>query len=146
PVPPSDSGVRMSLPNLLKGRLSIPVVGSPLFIISNPDLVLAQCTAGVVGSFPSLNARPVAVFEHCLQHLARELEEDNQANPDEPAAQAAVDQIVHKSSDRLQQDPELGVKYKVPIVITSLGAGEDVNEAVHAYGAIVLHPVINNFY
>lgn len=136
----------MSLPDLLKGRLSIPVVGSPLFIISNPDLVLAQCKAGVVGSFPSLNARPVEVFEQWLQRITRELDEYNQANPDKPAAPFAVNQIVHKSNDRLQQDLELCVKYKVPIVITSLGAREDVNEAVHSYGGIVLHDVINNFY
>src|SRR5690554_7365039 len=102
----------MSLPDLLKGRLSIPVVGSPLFIISNPDLVLAQCKAGVVGSFPSLNARPVEVFEQWLQRITRELDEYNQANPDKPAAPFAVNQIVHKSNDRLQQDLELCVKYK----------------------------------
>ena len=134
----------MSLPDLLKGRLSIPVVGSPLFIISNPDLVIAQCKAGVVGSFPSLNARPVEVFEQWLQRITSELAEYDAQNPERPSAPFAVNQIVHKSNDRLQQDLELCVKYKVPIVITSLGAREDVNEAIHSYGGIVLHDVINN--
>ncbi|MEZ2744147.1 NAD(P)H-dependent flavin oxidoreductase [Halopseudomonas bauzanensis] len=134
----------MSLPDLLKGRLSIPVVGSPLFIISNPDLVIAQCKAGVVGSFPSLNARPVEVFEQWLQRITSELAEHDAQNPERPSAPFAVNQIVHKSNDRLQQDLELCVKYKVPIVITSLGAREDVNEAIHSYGGIVLHDVINN--
>lgn len=134
----------MSLPDLLKGRLSIPVVGSPLFIISNPDLVIAQCKAGVVGSFPSLNARPVEVFEQWLQRITSELAEYDAQNPERPSAPFAVNQIVHKSNDRLQQDLELCVKYQVPIVITSLGAREDVNEAIHSYGGIVLHDVINN--
>ena len=136
----------MSLPDLLKGRLSIPVVGSPLFIISNPDLVIAQCKAGVVGSFPSLNARPVEVFEQWLQRITSELDEYNAQNPDRPAAPFAVNQIVHRSNDRLEQDLELCVKYKVPIVITSLGAREDVNQAIHSYGGLVLHDIINNFY
>ena len=134
----------MSLPDLLKGSLSIPVVGSPLFIISNPDLVIAQCKAGVVGSFPSLNARPVEVFEQWLQRITSELAEYDAQNPERPSAPFAVNQIVHKSNDRLQQDLELCVKYQVPIVITSLGAREDVNEAIHSYGGIVLHDVINN--
>ena len=136
----------MSLPDILKGRLSIPAVGSPLFIISNPDLVIAQCKAGVVGSFPSLNARPLEVFEQWLQRITSELDEYNEQNPDRPAAPFAVNQIVHRSNDRLEQDLELCVKYKVPIVITSLGAREDVNQAIHSYGGIVLHDVINNFY
>lgn len=136
----------MALPAILKGCLSIPVVGSPLFIISNPELVIAQCKAGVVGSFPSLNARPIEVFEQWLQRITGELAEYNAQHPEKPAAPFAVNQIVHKSNDRLEQDLELCVKYKVPIVITSLGAREDVNEAVHSYGGIVLHDVINNFY
>ena len=136
----------MSLPEILKGRLSIPAVGSPLFIISNPDLVIAQCKAGVVGSFPSLNARPVEVFEQWLQRITSELDEYNAQNPDRPAAPFAVNQIVHRSNDRLEQDLELCVKYKVPIVITSLGAREDVNQAIHSYGGLVLHDIINNFY
>ncbi|WP_193073667.1 NAD(P)H-dependent flavin oxidoreductase [Pseudomonas sp. FME51] len=136
----------MALPAILKGCLSIPVVASPLFIISNPDLVIAQCKAGVVGAFPSLNARPIEVFEEWLQRITSELAEYNAQHPEKPAAPFAVNQIVHKSNDRLEQDLELCVKYKVPIVITSLGAREDVNEAVHSYGGIVLHDVINNFY
>ena len=134
----------MSLPALLKNRLSIPVVASPLFIISNPDLVIAQCKAGVVGSFPALNARPAPVLEQWLQRITRELDAYNQAHPEQPAAPFAVNQIVHKSNDRLQHDLDLCVKYKVPIIITSLGARQDLNEAIHAYGGIVLHDVINN--
>ncbi|SFM35214.1 NAD(P)H-dependent flavin oxidoreductase [Marinobacter zhejiangensis] len=134
----------MSLPDILKDRLSLPVVGSPLFIISNPDLVIAQCKAGVVGSFPALNARPAPVLEEWLQRITSELAEYNAQHPDKPAAPFAVNQIVHKSNDRLEHDLELCVKYKVPIVITSLGAREDVNEAVHSYGGIVLHDIINN--
>src|SRR5690554_7967766 len=136
----------MALPAILKGCLSIPVVGSPLFIISNPELVIAQCKAGVVGSFPSLNARPIEVFEQWLQRITSELAEYNAQNPERPAAPFAVNQIVHKSNDRLEQDLALCVKYEVPIIITSLGAREDVNEAIHSYGGIVLHDVINNFY
>lgn len=134
----------MALPPILRDGLSLPVVGAPLFIISNPDLVVAQCKAGVVGSFPSLNARPVEEFERWLQHIKAELDDYNAANPDQPAAPFAVNQIVHRSNNRLYEDLELCVKYQVPIVITSLGAREDVNEAVHSYGGIVLHDVINN--
>ena len=134
----------MSLPNVLKGRLSVPVVCSPMFIISNPDLVLAQCKAGVEGSFPSLNARPLEMLEQWLQRITTELAEYDAANPDRPSAPFAVNLIVHRSNDRLEQDLALCVKYKVPIVITSLGAREDVNEAIHSYGGIVLHDVINN--
>jgi len=126
----------MSLPAVLQGRLSIPVMGSPLFIISNPDLVIAQCKAGVVGSFPSLNARPLAQLEEWLQRLSTEL------GPND--APYAVNLIVHKSNDRLLDDLQLCVKYKVPIIITSLGAREDVNEAIHSYGGVVFHDVINN--
>lgn len=134
----------MSLPAILQGRLSIPVVCSPLFIISNPDLVIAQCKAGVVGSFPALNARPAHVLEEWLERITSELAEYNAQNPDRPAAPFAVNQIVHKSNDRLEQDLEVCAKYRVPIIITSLGAREDVNNAVHTWGGIVLHDVINN--
>ncbi|TJY63247.1 nitronate monooxygenase [Sinimarinibacterium sp. CAU 1509] len=134
----------MALPKVLQGRLSVPVVGSPLFIISNPDLVIAQCKAGVVGSFPALNARPAPKLEEWLKRITSELAEWDAAHPDQPSAPFAVNQIVHKSNDRLQHDLEMCVKYKVPIVITSLGARTDVNDAVHSYGGIVLHDIINN--
>ncbi len=127
----------MSLPALFD-RLRLPVVASPLFIISNPDLVLAQCRAGVVGSFPALNARPGPVLEEWLKRLTGEL------GPDD--APFAVNQIVHRSNDRLMHDVDLCVKYRVPIVITSLGARAEVNEAVHSYGGIVLHDVINDVF
>ncbi|TDF61908.1 nitronate monooxygenase family protein [Cupriavidus sp. L7L] len=134
----------MALPALLQNRLSLPVVCSPLFIISNPDLVIAQCKAGVVGSFPALNARPAPKLEEWLDRITTELAEHNDKHPDRPAAPFAVNQIVHKSNDRLEHDLELCVRYKVPIVITSLGARKEVNDAVHSYGGIVLHDVINN--
>ncbi len=120
----------------LKARMQLPVIGSPLFIISNPDLVIAQCKAGIIGSFPSLNARPLPQFEEWLQRLNAEI------GPDD--APYAVNLIVHKSTDRLMADLELCVKYRVPVIITSLGAREDVNQAIHSYGGIVLHDVINN--
>ena len=126
------------MPALFRGRLSIPVIGSPLFIISNPDLVIAQCRAGIVGSFPSLNARPLAQFEEWLQRLSSELTEKD--------APYAVNLIVHKSNDRLMDDLALCVKYKVPLIITSLGAREDVNAAIHSYGGLVFHDVITNAY
>lgn len=134
----------MTLPAFLKNRLSVPVVGSPLFIISNPDLVIAQCKAGIVGSFPALNARPAEVLEQWLIKITEELDQYNQENPDNPAAPFAVNQIVHKSNDRLMHDVEMCAKYKVPITITSLGAVEAVNEAMHVAGGIVIHDVINN--
>jgi nitronate monooxygenase len=134
----------MAIPEILKDRLSIPVVGSPLFIISGPELVIAQCKAGVVGSFPSLNARPVEVLDQWLMQINEELDAYNAANPDNPAAPFAVNQIVHNSNDRLMQDVELCVKHKVPIVITSLGARPEVFDAIHSYGGICLHDVINN--
>ena len=134
----------MAIPEILKGRLSIPVVASPLFIISGPELVIAQCKAGVVGSFPSLNARPVEVLDEWLTQINAELDAYNLANPEKPAAPFAVNQIVHNSNDRLMQDVELCVKHKVPIVITSLGARPEVFDAIHSYGGIVLHDVINN--
>ncbi len=134
----------MSLPAILQNRLSLPVVCSPLFIISNPDLVIAQCKAGVVGSFPALNARPGPVLNDWLDRITTELAEHDAKHPDRPAAPFAVNQIVHKSNDRLDHDLELCVRYKVPIVITSLGARTEVNDAVHSYGGIVLHDIINN--
>ena len=133
----------MTLPNVLRGRLRVPVVGAPLFIISQPDLVLAQCKAGVVGSFPALNARPPELLDAWLTRITSELAQWDAEHPDRPSAPFAVNQIVHKSNVRLQQDLELCVKHKAPIVITSLGAREDVNAAVHSYGGVVFHDVIN---
>jgi nitronate monooxygenase len=132
----------MSLPPILQ-NLRIPVIASPLFIISTPDLVIAQCKAGVVGSFPALNARPGPVLHEWLERITTELAEYNAKNPDRPAAPFAVNQIVHKTNNRLDHDMEACVKFKVPIVITSLGARTDVNDAIHSYGGIVLHDVID---
>jgi nitronate monooxygenase len=134
----------MTLPASLRNRLRLPVVGAPLFIVSNPDLVLAQCKAGIVGSFPALNARPAELLDTWLARIVAELAAWDRAHPDQPAAPFAVNQIVHKSNDRLEHDLQLCVKYKVPVVITSLGARTEVNEAVHSYGGIVLHDIINN--
>ena len=134
----------MALPAILNNTLTLPVIGSPLFIISNPDLVIAQCKAGIVGSFPALNARPESALDKWLQRITDELDRHNQENPDSPAAPYAVNQIVHGSNGRLEHDLEMCVKYQVPIVITSLGAKEIVNEAVHSYGGITLHDIINN--
>jgi nitronate monooxygenase len=124
--------------------LPFPVIGSPLFIISNPTLVIAQCMAGVVGSMPALNARPAEQLEQWLIEITEALAAYNKANPDNPAAPFAINQIVHKSNDRLEHDMALCVKYKVPIIITSLGAREDINAAAHSYGGVVLHDIINN--
>jgi len=134
----------MTLPRSLQGRLTLPLVAAPMFIVSNPELVIAQCKAGIVGSFPALNARPAAELEVWLQRITSELEAHDRANPDRPAAPFAVNQIVHGSNDRLQHDLELCEKYRVPIVITSLGAKEMVNDAVHSYGGIVLHDIISD--
>ena len=125
-------------------RLPFPVIGSPLFIISNPKLVIAQCIAGVVGSMPALNARPAAQLEEWLIEITEALAAHNAAHPENPAAPFAINQIVHKSNERLMHDMALCVKYQVPIIITSLGAREDVNAAAHSYGGVVLHDVINN--
>jgi len=125
-------------------NLSLPVIGSPLFIISTPKLVIAQCKAGIVGSMPALNARPAAQLEDWLIEITEALAAHDKAHPDRPAAPFAVNQIVHKSNDRLEHDMAMVVKYKVPIVITSLGARVDVNETVHSYGGITLHDIINN--
>ena len=134
----------MSIPKCMQGRLSVPVVGAPLFIISNPDLVIAQCKAGVVGSFPALNARPVEELDKWLTRIKAELAEHDAANPENLSAPFAVNQIVHNSNDRLMQDVELCVKHEVPVIITSLGARPEVFEAIHSYGGICLHDVINN--
>ena len=131
------------LPGAL-AHLPFPVIGSPLFIISNPKLVIAQCKAGVVGSMPALNARPAAQLEDWLIEITEGLAAHNAAHPEAPAAPFAINQIVHKSNDRLEHDMALCVKYKVPIIITSLGAREDINAAAHSYGGVVLHDVINN--
>jgi nitronate monooxygenase len=125
-------------------RLPFPVIGSPLFIISTPKLVIAQCIAGVVGSMPALNARPAEQLEEWLIEITETLAAYNKAHPDKPAAPFAINQIVHKSNDRLEHDMAMCVKYKVPIIITSLGAREDINAAAHSYGGVVLHDVINN--
>jgi nitronate monooxygenase len=135
----------MTLPAVLS-KLRIPVVGAPLFIISNPKLVIAQCTSGVVGAMPSLNARPAAQLDEWLAEITESLAAWDRKHPDRPAAPYAINQIVHKSNDRLEHDMQVCAKYKVPVVITSLGARTDVNDAVHAWGGIVLHDIINNFF
>ena len=129
--------------DILEGRLSVPVIAAPLFIISNPKSVIAQCKAGVVGSFPSLNARPVSQLDEWLDEITSELDSHNAANPDRPAAPFAVNQIVHRSNDRLEQDLALCEKYKVPLVITSLGARVELNDAVHSWGGKTMHDIIN---
>jgi nitronate monooxygenase len=133
----------MTLPALLE-RLRLPVIGAPLFIVSNPELVIAQCKAGIVGSFPALNARPQPLLDEWLHRITEELAAWDKANPDAPAAPFAVNQIVHRSNDRLQEDMATCAKWKVPIVITSLGAVEEVNGAVHGWGGITLHDVIDD--
>jgi len=125
-------------------NLPLPIIGSPLFIISNPKLVIAQCIAGVVGSMPALNARPASQLDEWLAEITEALAAHNKTNPDRPAAPFAINQIVHKSNDRLEHDMALCVKYKVPVIITSLGAREEINQAAHSYGAVVLHDIINN--
>ena len=132
-----------TLPPVLQ-KLSLPVIGSPLFIISNPKLVIAQCQAGIVGSMPSLNARPAEQLDEWLAEITETLAAYDKAHPDAPSAPFAINQIVHKSNDRLDHDMQVCAKYKVPIVITSLGAREDVNQAVHHWGGVVLHDIINN--
>ncbi|MEZ5654530.1 MAG: nitronate monooxygenase family protein [Sphingobium sp.] len=135
----------MTLPAILQ-RLRLPVIASPMFIISNPTLVIEQCKAGIVGSFPALNARPVSLLDEWLHQITEELAAWDRDNPDRPAAPFAVNQIVHRSNTRLEQDMELCAKHKVPIVITSLGARADVNDAVHGWGGITLHDVINDMF
>jgi nitronate monooxygenase len=133
----------MALPSVLKDRLRLPVIGAPMFIVSTPDLVIAQCKAGIVGSFPALNARPKELLDEWLHRITEELAAWDKAHPEAPSAPFAVNQISHKSNDRLEHDVELCVKHKVPIVITSLGAHEHIYKAVHSYGGIALHDVIN---
>jgi len=133
----------MSLPPLFD-RLRLPVIGAPLFIVSNPDLVIAQCKAGIVGSFPALNARPQPLLDEWLHRITEELAEWDRDHPESPAAPFAVNQIVHRSNTRLQEDMATCAKWKVPIVITSLGAIVEVNEAVHGWGGITLHDIIND--
>ncbi len=125
-------------------KLPLPIIGSPLFIISNPKLVIAQCIAGVVGAMPSLNARPASQLDEWLAEITETLASHDKAHPERPAAPFAINQIVHKSNDRLDHDMQMCVKYKVPIYITSLGAREDINAAAHSYGGVVLHDIINN--
>jgi nitronate monooxygenase len=134
-----------TLPPILK-NIAFPVIGSPLFIISNPKLVIAQCKAGVVGSMPALNARPASHLDEWLAEITEALAAHDKAHPDSPAAPFAINQIVHKSNDRLEHDMEVCARYKVPIIITSLGAREDVNRGVQGWGGVVLHDVINNFF
>ncbi|TCU21122.1 NAD(P)H-dependent flavin oxidoreductase [Rhizobium laguerreae] len=134
----------MALPPILRDKLRLPVIGSPLFIISHPALTLAQCKAGIVGAFPTLNARPESQLDEWLAEITEELARHDAAHPERPAAPFAVNQIVHMSNKRLEHDLSLCVKYKVPIVISSLGAVPEVNAAVHSYGGIVLHDIINN--
>ena len=131
------------LPEALR-RVRFPVIGSPLFIISNPTLVIEQCKAGIVGSMPALNARPASQLDEWLAEITETLAAYDRAHPDNPSAPFAINQIVHKSNDRLEHDVALCAKYKVPLIITSLGAREDVNQAVHAWGGVVLHDIINN--
>ena len=134
----------MTLPRILDGRLALPVIASPLFIISNPELVIAQCTAGVVGSFPALNARPAPMLGEWIERIQDALAAWDAHHPDRPAAPFAVNQIVHRSNDRLEHDMEVCVRHRVPLVITSLGARPEVNQAVHSYGGVVLHDVIDD--
>jgi nitronate monooxygenase len=133
----------MALPASISSRLRLPVIGAPLFIVSNPDLVIAQCKAGVVGSFPALNARPKELLEEWLKRITGELADYDAAHPEAPSAPFAVNQIVHRTNERLMHDVELCIKYKVPLIITSLGARTDVNEAIHSYGGIVMHDIIS---
>ena len=133
----------MSLPTALQ-HLALPVIGSPLFIISNPKLVIEQCKAGIVGSMPALNARPASQLDEWLHEITETLAAWNRTHPERPAAPFAINQIVHKSNDRLDHDMEMVVKHKVPVIITSLGARTDVNDAIHSYGGVVLHDIINN--
>ncbi|MEY2661396.1 MAG: hypothetical protein RLZZ123_2568 [Pseudomonadota bacterium] len=131
------------MPEVLQ-KQPFKVIGSPLFIISNPKLVIAQCVNGVIGSMPALNARPASQLDEWLAEITEALAAHDRAHPEHPAAPFAINQIVHKSNDRLEHDMEMCVKYKVPVIITSLGAREDINAAAHSYGGVVLHDIINN--
>ena len=132
-----------NLPQTLR-QLKFPVIASPLFIISNPKLVIEQCKAGVIGSMPALNARPASQLDEWLAEITETLAAYDRAHPDNPAAPFAINQIVHKSNDRLDHDMQMCVKYKVPMIITSLGAREEINQAAHSYGAVVMHDIIND--
>jgi nitronate monooxygenase len=134
----------MALPPLLRDRLRLPVIASPMFIVSNPDLVIAQCKAGIVGSFPALNARPASLLDEWLHRITEELAAWDRDHPEAPSAPFAVNHIVHRTNDRLEHDVEASSKWKAPVVITSLGAREDINAAVHSYGGVVMHDVIND--
>jgi len=134
----------MALPPVLRDRLRLPVIASPMFIVSGPDLVIAQCKAGIVGSFPALNARPAALLDEWLHRITEELAAWDRDHPEAPSAPFAVNHIVHRTNDRLEHDVEVSTRWKAPIVITSLGAREDINAAVHSYGGVVLHDVIND--
>ncbi len=134
----------MSLPNHITSKMRLPVICAPLFLISNPKLVIAQCKAGVIGSFPALNARPVSQLDEWLHQITEELAAWDRDHPDCPAAPFAVNQIVHRSNDRLDEDMALCEKYKVPMLITSLGAREEVNQAAHGWGGVVMHDITNN--
>ena len=136
----------MTLPSILRDNLALPVVAAPMFICSGPELVIAQCTAGIVGSFPALNARPAELLDDWLTQITDALEAHRKAHPDRPTAPYAVNQIVHHSNDRLDHDVEACIRHRVPIVITSLGARADIYEAIHSYGGIVLHDVINDHF
>jgi len=127
-------------------RVTFPVIASPLFIISNPKSVIAQCTSGVIGSMPALNARPASQLDEWLHEITEALAAHDKAHPDQPSAPFAINQIVHKSNDRLEHDMALCVKYKVPVIITSLGAREEINQAAHSYDGVVLHDIINNMF
>ncbi|RAK56428.1 NAD(P)H-dependent flavin oxidoreductase [Phenylobacterium deserti] len=134
----------MALPQVLQGRLRLPVIASPMFIVSGPELVIAQCKAGIVGSFPALNARPASLLDEWLHQIEEELAAWDRDNPDRPSAPFAVNHIVHRTNDRLEHDLEVTTRRKVPILITSLGAREDVYAAAHSYGGVVLHDIIND--
>ena len=136
----------MDLRDMLKGRLRLPLIASPLFIISVPDLVVAQCTSGIIGSMPSLNARPLEQLDEWLTEIKERLAAHDRAHPDRPSAPFAINLIVHKSNDRLDEDLALCVKHKVPLIITSLGARPEVNAAIHSYGGFVIHDVINQLF
>ncbi len=137
-------GARMAKPAALKANLVLPVVAAPLFIISDPKLVIAQCKAGVIGSFPALNARPASQLDEWLHEITEALSSHDKSHPERPSAPFAVNQIVHRTNDRLEHDMSVVAKWKAPLVITSLGARAEINAAVHSYGGIVLHDVISN--
>jgi len=134
----------MPLPAILSRRFDVPVIGAPLFILSDPKLVIAQCVAGIIGAFPALNARPASQLDEWIHEITEALAAHDKLHPERPAAPFAVNQIVHRTNERLEHDLEVAVRRKVPLVITSLGAREDVNAAVHSYGGIVMHDVISD--